>query len=77
MELTAPASLFLLPRFPTYDRFALLVDWVENHKAPDHPIVTAGERSMPLCAYPAYPKYVSGPVFNATSYTCATERASR
>jgi feruloyl esterase len=60
-----------------YDRFALLVDWVEKHKAPDHPTVTAGERSMPLCAYPSYPKYVSGPAFNASSYTCATERASR
>jgi feruloyl esterase len=70
-------SIPVAPIPNTYDRFALLVDWVENHKAPDHPIVTAGERSMPLCAHPAYPKYVSGPVFNATSYTCATERASR
>jgi feruloyl esterase len=70
-------SIPVAPIPNTYDRFSMLIDWVENHKAPDHPIVTAGERSLPLCAYPTYPKYVSGPALNATSYTCATERAPR
>lgn len=68
-------TIAVAPLPNAYDRFALLVDWVENHKAPDHPTVSAGERSMPLCAYPTFPKYVSGPLYNAGSYACATERA--
>ena len=56
-----------------YERFAYLVDWVERGVAPGKTLtVTAGERSMPLCSYPAYPRYVSGPAAAATSYTCAT-----
>ena len=34
-------------------------------------VVTAGDRSLPLCSYPTYPRYVSGPSTAASSYTCA------
>src|SRR5947207_14918362 len=55
-----------------YERFAYLVAWVERGVAPGKSlVVTAGERSIPLCSYPQYPKYVSGPPSAATSYTCA------
>ncbi len=55
----------------TYDRVGLLTDWVENNKAPGKSVaVTAGERSLPMCSYPAYPKYVGGPQGAATSYVC-------
>ena len=56
----------------TYDRLPLLMDWVEQKAPPAKQLkVTAGERSLPLCGYPMYPKYVSGPAGNAGSYTCA------
>ena len=58
----------------TYDRLAVLMDWVENNAAPGMSLtVTAGDRSLPLCSYPAYPKYLSGPVSSASSYRCAVE----
>ena len=56
----------------TYDRLGMIVDWVENGKAPGKSVtVTAGERSLPMCSYPAYPKYSSGPAGSASSYTCS------
>lgn len=64
---TVPASI---PN--AWDRVSLLVSWVERGVAPGiSEMVMAGERSLPLCAYPTYPKYVSGPVTVASSYTCA------
>ncbi len=33
--------------------------------------VVAGERSLPLCGYPSYPRYVSGPATAAASYRCS------
>jgi feruloyl esterase len=58
----------------TYDRLGLIVDWVENGKAPGKSVTaTAGERSMPLCSYPEYPKYSSGPAGAASSYVCAAK----
>jgi feruloyl esterase len=55
-----------------YERFAYLVNWVERGEAPAKTLhVSTGERSMPLCSYPTYPKYVGGPASLATSYTCA------
>jgi hypothetical protein len=56
----------------SYHRLGLLVDWVEKKTAPPMSVtVTAGNRSLPMCSYPAYPKYVSGPAESASSYVCA------
>ena len=58
----------------SWDRFALLVDWVENGKAPGKSIkVTAGDKSLPLCSYPEYPKYNKGPANAAESYSCSAK----
>jgi hypothetical protein len=55
----------------SYERFALLVDWVERRMAPGKSVtLTGGTRTMPLCSYPAYPRYVTGPVSDAASYRC-------
>lgn len=55
-----------------YDRAGLLIDWVENGKAPGKSTpVTAGDRSLPMCSYPDYPKYISGPPTTAASYQCS------
>jgi feruloyl esterase len=55
----------------TWDRVSLLVNWVEKGVAPGKSeTVTAGERSLPLCSFPTYPKYVSGPTNAAGSYSC-------
>jgi feruloyl esterase len=58
----------------TWDRFALLVDWVENGKAPGKSIkLTAGDKSLPMCSYPEYPKYNKGPANAAESYSCSAK----
>ena len=55
-----------------WDRLTLLFDWVERGVAPGMSItVTAGEKSLPLCSYPTYPKYASGPTNSASSYQCS------
>ena len=55
-----------------YDQTALLFDWVETRRRPPMSVVvTAGDRSLPLCSYPTYPRYVSGPADAAASYRCA------
>ena len=55
-----------------YDQVGLLIDWVENDTAPGMSVtVTAGERSLPLCSYPTYPRYVGGAHGAAGSYQCA------
>jgi feruloyl esterase len=55
-----------------FDQLQLLFDWVENNKAPEMSvIVTAGEKSLPLCSYPTYPRYRSGAPASASSYVCA------
>ncbi|HET6958943.1 MAG TPA: tannase/feruloyl esterase family alpha/beta hydrolase [Vicinamibacterales bacterium] len=55
-----------------WDRLTLLFDWVERGVAPGMSItVTAGEKSLPLCSYPTYPKYQSGPTSSASSYQCS------
>jgi hypothetical protein len=33
--------------------------------------VSGAGRTMPLCSYPAYPKYLSGPLATASSYACS------
>jgi len=56
-----------------YDQTGLLLDWVENNVAPGMAVtVTAGEKSLPLCSYPTYPRYKSGAPGAASSYECAT-----
>lgn len=56
----------------TFDRVALLTDWVEKGAAPGKSIkVTAGDRSLPMCSYPEYPRYNKGPVNEADSYQCS------
>lgn len=46
------------------DYLSLLTNWVENDTAPPTaPVVTAEDRSLPLCTYPHYPRYDGeGPV---------------
>jgi len=54
-----------------FSRFELLVDWVEKDTPPPMAVtVKAGERSLPMCSYPEYPKYVGGPTGAAASYLC-------
>ncbi len=55
-----------------YERFALLVDWVETHAAPGMSVtVTGGGRTLPLCSYPQYPRYTGGVASAADSYRCS------
>jgi len=55
----------------TYDRLGLITDWVEQGKAPGRAVVvTAGERSLPMCSYPEYPRYKGGRAGLAGSYAC-------
>jgi len=47
---------------------------VEHGNAPGKSIkVTAGAKSLPMCSYPQYPKYVKGPAESAESYTCSAK----
>jgi feruloyl esterase len=56
-----------------YDQVGLLFDWVEKNAAPGMSVtVTAGEKSLPLCSYPTYPKYASGDAKLAASYRCSS-----
>ena len=51
-----------------YDQTGLLFDWVENNVAPGMSVtVTAGEKSLPLCSYPTYPRYKGGAPATASS----------
>jgi feruloyl esterase len=55
-----------------YDQVGLLIDWVENGKVPGMSVTAAaGEKSLPLCSYPTYPRYTGGPSGVAASYDCA------
>jgi pimeloyl-ACP methyl ester carboxylesterase len=57
-----------------YDKQGLIMAWVEQNHPPDKTLtVTAGGRSLPLCSYPNYPKYVSGPPESAASYVSAAQ----
>ena len=59
-------------RLPTtWSRTAPLVAWVERKTPPGMVLtMTGGDQSLPLCSYPTYPKYTSGPPMQASSYTC-------
>ncbi len=55
-----------------WDRLPVLLDWVEKKVAPPKQItVTAGAKSLPMCSYPEFPRYKSGPAEEAASYTCS------
>lgn len=52
-----------------FNRNALLFAWVERNEAPGKTVIaTSGGRSLPLCSYPNYPRYKSGPPESAESY---------
>jgi len=61
------------------DMLGVLVDWVENGKAPgDLEVIEQKEaplfettRALPLCQWPAWPHYKAGPVDRAASFACA------
>ena len=62
------------------DMLGVLVDWVENGKAPGDLEVTEQKveapafevtRALPLCQWPAWPHYKSGEVNRAASFFCA------
>jgi feruloyl esterase len=62
------------------DMLGVLVDWVEQGKAPGDLEVTeqkveapsfAVVRALPLCRWPAWPHYKSGPATAAASFACA------
>jgi Tannase and feruloyl esterase len=60
-----------LPIPNRYDQLGLLFDWVEKGQAPGMSVtVTAGDRSLPLCSYPSYPRFRMGDVQSASSYAC-------
>jgi Tannase and feruloyl esterase len=57
----------------SFNRLSVLTDWVEKKITPAKSLtVTAGEKSLPLCSYPTYAKYVSGPSGASSSYVCAS-----
>ena len=62
------------------DMLSVLVDWVEKGQAPDDLEVAeqkfeapafAVVRALPLCRWPAWPHYKSGPLTAAASFSCA------
>ena len=59
---------------------SVLVDWVEKGEAPGDLEVAEQKveapafaviRALPLCRWPAWPHYKSGPVTEASSFFCA------
>jgi hypothetical protein len=66
---------------PTWDNLNVLDNWVENGVPPPVMPVSYGKpivnglptRSRPLCVWPTWPKYVSGDVNVASSFTCAAQ----
>jgi hypothetical protein len=61
------------------DMLSVLVDWVENGRAPGDLTVVeqqaalpiAADRSLPLCRWPAWPHYRAGDSLSAASFVCA------
>jgi feruloyl esterase len=55
-----------------FDRVSMLLDWVEKGTAPPKSATVTGTTgSLPLCSYPAYPRYNSGSSTEAASYSCS------
>lgn len=58
-----------------FDRLGLLIDWVENKRAPNKTqIVSAGSRTLPMASYPEYPHYIGGAPEKASSYRSTAPR---
>lgn len=61
------------------DMLSVLVDWVENGRAPGDLVVLEQQaalpiktdRALPLCQWPAWPHYKAGDPKTATSFACA------
>jgi hypothetical protein len=61
------------------DMLSVLVDWVENGRAPGDLVVVeqqaalpiAVDRSLPLCRWPGWPHYRAGDSTRAASFACA------
>ncbi len=62
------------------DNMSMLTNWVENGQAPEKTLVISQQGRVSdnkevagylLCSYPNYPKYVSGPADQASSYVSA------
>ena len=61
----------------TWDSLGALDAWVETGSFPANPVASDGnaatrDRQMPLCEYPAYPRYTGGDARLATSFACVT-----
>lgn len=55
----------------SFDRFALLQNWVENGVAPGKREVLSGNSgSLPVCSFPQYPHFDGNDASDAASYTC-------
>ena len=60
----------------TFNRVQMLIDWTEKGVAPGKTaLVTSATRSLPLCSYPTYPRYLGGglPTTLSTSYECSAQ----
>jgi feruloyl esterase len=54
-----------------FDRVAMLLEWVEKGVAPPKSAtVTGNAGTLPMCSYPAYPRYNGGSATEAASYAC-------
>jgi feruloyl esterase len=65
------------PSIAPYQTLHALFDWVEKGTSPDTMVftahsgpATAPDMSLPACAYPKKPTYLSGDIRNAASYGC-------
>ena len=55
----------------SFDRFAMLQNWVEKGIAPARSqVLTGASGSLPLCSYPEYPRYLGGDASTADAYAC-------
>ena len=57
---------------PAAEQKQIYADYAELNEAPGMSVtVTAGGRSLPLCSYPAYPRYQQGDAGRAESFVCS------
>jgi feruloyl esterase len=60
-----------------WDALGTLERWVEHGEAPGPQVIADTKdgnrgRTRPLCVYPAWPKYIGGPIDDAESFACVT-----